>query len=124
MAVPAYTLEQAKVVFNNTIGHRNQVLQDHKDDPKAYKEWLEIRIEELGRIEDPTEPDLQTIERYIHYWMACNVICKERDHSLQERQARLKSLIRDFEGMKNAKQSIAHSEAILCLGTTNKTQSG
>lgn len=103
MAATAYTLEQAQNIFHNTVGHRDRVLQDRKDDPQAYKNWLEIKINELGKIEDPSEGNLEMVERYIHYWMACDIICKERDHKLQERRARLKSLMKDFEGMKNAK---------------------
>jgi hypothetical protein len=103
MAATAYTLEQANTIFQNTIGHRSQVLEDRKNDPQTYKAWLEAKIEELGKIVDPLECDLQIIERYIHYWMACNVLCMERERQQRERQARLKNLIKDFEAMKNAK---------------------
>lgn len=103
MTTTALTLDQANTIFQNTIGHRSQVLNDRKSDPKAYREYLETRIEELGRIENPTEGDIETVERFIRYWEACNLLCTERERLQRDRQNRLRSLIKDFEEMKNAK---------------------
>lgn len=103
MATAAYTLDQATAVFNNTVGHRDKVLQDRKNDPQAYKEWLEAEIPALGKTDNPSEMILQTVERYIRYWVACDVLCKEKARLQQERQNRLNNLIKDFNAMKDAK---------------------
>lgn len=102
MAAPAYTLDQATAVFNNTVGHRDKVLQDRKNDPQAYKEWLEAEIAALGRTTNPSEVIVQTVERYIRYWMACDTLCKEKSRLQRERQDRLNNLIKDFNAIKDA----------------------
>jgi hypothetical protein len=103
MATSAYTLDQATTVFNNTVGHRDRVLQDRKNDPQAYKEWLEAEIAALGKTENPSEGIVQTVERYIRYWMACDTLCKEKERLQRERQSRLNNLINDFNAIKDAK---------------------
>ena len=97
-------ITNAQAIFNNTIGLRSKVLkEDHKNDPQAFKLWLESEIDILGKTQEPTTGTVETLERYVAYWQACKMIVDERDRQLQNRKNRIQNILKDFEAMKNAK---------------------
>lgn len=94
-------LEQANQVWTNTLGlrHRSAV----HNDVSAFKSWLENKIESYRDEENPTEPMLEDVKRFISYWMACDTILKDKERTRKERQISLTNLLKDYDGMKNNK---------------------
>lgn len=94
-------LEQANQVWTNTLGLRDRIAVHN--DVSAFKSWLENKIESYRDEENPIEPMLEDVKRFISYWMACDIILKDKERTRKERQIILTNLLKDYDGMKNNK---------------------
>ena len=101
MTTTNLNLEQANQVWTNTSELRYRIAVHN--DVAAFKVWLENKIESYRDEENPTEPMLEDVKRFIIYWQACDVILKDRERARKERQIRLTNLLKDYDGMKNNK---------------------
>lgn len=98
------SLESAQRVYGLTEGFRKKVLlPTAQNDPIEFQSWIEAEIAILGKTEEPSRDVLLTVEKYMHYWQACDVLVKIHAKELEERKTKLANLLKEFEEMKQAR---------------------
>lgn len=98
------TVDLAIHEFNKTNELRQKVLkQGTQNNWGAWKEWLEAEIATIGKCADPTDWHINIIKQYINHWMIVDWLIKDKAAADTKRKATMAALMKDFEGMKNAK---------------------
>lgn len=101
------TLPLALNEYNKSIELRRAMLKaDKVTDWFAWKEVLENEIETLGATKEPSNYTIAKVKDLINHWMIIDWLIKDKESEDLRLKAQMASIMADFRGMKQGKQSL------------------